>query len=297
MNDGSQWMKPDAKQLRCRLWLARLLVATVGVAGSVPGHAAEAPLPDIRQLMREVEAHQKQLEKVRENYTYNSLQTTQDVDANGQVTKTESEEFNDFFVNGHIIERKVKQDGQPLSSGEDRKETARITKLVEKAQKTPPGQPLDGPAISVSRLLEIMDVVNPRRVEFRGRQTIVFDFVGRKDARTHGMAEDASKKLKGSVWIDEADRQVAHMEVAFVDNFHIVGGLFANIQKGSSFRFDQAPVQDGLWLPTGGEGNVQARVLLFKNMRQHVVEKDYDFKRFQVDAEQSKQAAAVPAKH
>jgi len=297
MSYGSQRVKPKAKHLGCRFWSAGLLAAAAVAAMAMPGPAGEAPLPDIRQLMREVEAHQKQLEKVRENYTYNSLQTTQDVDANGHVTKTESEEFNDFFVNGHIIEREVKRDGQPLSSGEDKKETERITKLVEKAQKTPPGQPLDGPAISVSRLLEIMDVVNPRRTEFRGRPTIVFDFVGRKDAKTHGMAEDASKKLKGTVWIDETDRQVAHMEVAFVDNFRIVGGLFANIQKGSSFRFDQAPVQDGLWLPTGGEGNVQARVLLFKNMRQHVIEKDYDFKRFQVDAEQSKQAAAVPAKH
>ena len=42
--------------------------------------------------MREVEEHQKQLDKVRENYTYTSLQTTQDMDANGQVKKTETRE-------------------------------------------------------------------------------------------------------------------------------------------------------------------------------------------------------------
>ncbi len=117
-----------------------------------------------------------------------------------------------------------------------------MTKLVEKAEKTPPGQPLEGPTISVSRLLEIMDVRNPRREMYRGRPTIVFDFIGRKDAKTHGLAEDASKKLQGTVWIDEADRQVAHLEVSFNDNFRVAGGLFANIQKGSNFWFDQAPV-------------------------------------------------------
>jgi len=269
-------------------WLMGAVLLTVQVG------AADAPLPDIRVLMHEVEAHQKQLEKIRENYTYNSVLTIQDVDSGGQVRKTESQEYNDFFVHGHVIEREVKKDGQPLSSHEEQKEAERVTKLVEKAQETPSDEPLDGPSITVSRLLDIMDVRNPRRVNYRGRPTIVFDFVGRKDAKTHGIVEDASKKLSGTVWVDEADRQVSHLEVRFDDNFHVAGGLLANVEKGSSFRFDQAPVADGLWLPTGGEGNVQARVLLFKNLRQHVTERDFDFKRFSVETEQSKQAAAKP---
>ena len=135
-----------------------------------------------------------------------------------------------------------------------------------------------------------------RRENFRNRPTIVFDFIGRKNAKTHGLAEDASKKLKGTIWIDEADREVAHMEVMFVDNFHVAGGLLANIQKGSSFRFDQAPVDGGLWLPTGGEGNLQARIVLVKSMRQRFSERNYDYKRFQVDAEQNKDAKVVTPK-
>src|SRR3984957_11186165 len=94
-----------------------------------------APLPDVHQLMREVAEHQKQLDKVRESYTYTSLQTTQDLDASGKVTKTESTENEDFFVNSHVIERVVKKNGQPLSENEEKKETERVTKLVEKAQK------------------------------------------------------------------------------------------------------------------------------------------------------------------
>jgi hypothetical protein len=248
------------------------------------------PLPDIRQLMEQVQAHQRQLDKVRESYTYTSMQTTQDIGADGQVKKSETEEHEDFFVNGHIIERAVKKDGRPLSDHDQQKETERVTKLVEKAEKTPPGQALEGPTISVSRILEIMDVHNERRVTFRGRPAIVFDFVGRKDAKTHGLAEDASKKLQGTIWIDEADRQVAHLEVSFIDNFHVVGGLFASIQKGSNFRFDQEPVNGELWLPTGGEGTMQARVLLLKNLRQHFIERDYDYKRFRVETQQARDA-------
>jgi hypothetical protein len=254
------------------------------------------PLPDIRELMKEVQAHQKVVEKERENDTYTSLITTQDLDPGGKVVKTQSEEDENFFVNGHLIARMVKKDGQALSQNEEQKETDRVTKLVEKAQNTPPEQPLEGQTVSISRLLEIMDVRNPRRENYHGRPAIVFDFIGRKDAKTHGMIEDASKKLQGTIWIDEADRQVAHLEVSFNDNFRVAGGVFATVDKGSNFHFDQAPVGGGVWLPTGGEGGMQARLLLFKNLRQHFIERDYDFKRFSVDTQQSKEAKPVGAR-
>jgi hypothetical protein len=267
-------------------------------APAMAQHGAEegvsSPLPDIRALMLEVQAHQKELEKVRENYTYSSLQTTQDIDSNGQVKKTETEEGEDFFVNGHVIERTVKKNGQPLSDSEQQKETERVTKQVEKAEKTPPDQPMEGQGISIGRVLEIMDVRNPRREVFRGRAAIVFDFAGRKDVKTHGLAEDASKKLQGTMWIDEADRQVAHMEVSFTDSFRVAGGLVASVEKGSSFRFDQSLVNGEIWLPTGAEANFQAKVLLLKNVRQHVTERDSDYKRFHVDAQGSKDAKVVP---
>jgi hypothetical protein len=269
---------------------AVLLAISLSSYAATGLNGQERPIPEPRQLMKEVLEHQKSLEKVRENYTYTSLHTVQDADSNGRVTKTEMREGEDFFVNGHIIERTTKKNGQPLSGRDLDKETERVTKLVEKAQKTPSGQSIEGQSISVSRVLEIMDVRNPRRETYRGRQTIVFDFVGRKDAKTHGLVEDASKKLQGTIWVDESDRQVAHMEVSFVDNFKIAGGIFASIQKGSNFRFDQAPVNQGLWLPTGGEGSMQAKVLMLKNMRQHFLERDYDYKVFSVDAQQQKDA-------
>jgi hypothetical protein len=275
-----------------------LAAGLVGILSALCGSAqtpANTPLPDIRQLMQEVMQHQKQLEKVRESYTYSSTQTIQDVDSNGRVTKTETTENEDFFVNGHAIERTVKKNGQPLNEHEQQKETERVTRLVEKAEKTPSDQSLEGPSIRISRILEIMDITNTRREMYRGRPAIVFDFVGRKDAKTHGLAEDASKKLKGTMWVDEADREVAHADVSFIDNFHVAGGLLANVQKGSNFHFDQAPVESQFWLPTGGEGTLQARVLLLKNMREHFTERDYDYKRFKVETQEAKDAKVVSA--
>ena len=266
------------------------LILLLCPAATLP--AQQPPIPDIRTLITEVAEHQKQLEKVRENYTYHSTSITEDIDSSGKITKTETEESEVFFVNGHRIERTVKKDGKPLNDHDQQKEQERIQKLVEKAASTPPDKPLEGrnESVSISSLLTIMDVSNPRRETFRGRPTIIFDFAGRHDAKTHGLAEDASKKIAGTLWIDERDREVARMEARFTDNFHVAGGLLANIQKGSSFVFDQAPVNNEIWFPTGAEGHVEARVLLLKGVREHFVERDSNYERFHVDAEPAKDA-------
>jgi hypothetical protein len=262
---------------------------------SGPNPPGQAAIPGGRKLMLEVVEHQKQLEKIRENYTYRSVFTDDQVDSKGQVQKTETEEREVFFVNTHRIERTVKKNGKPLNDHDQQKEQDRVNKLLEKAQKTPPGEPLDSQeTVSITHLLDIMEVSNPRREVFRGRSTLIFDFAGRHDAKTHGLAEDASKKLAGTLWVDERDRQVAHMEARFTDNFHVAGGLLANVQKGSSFYFDQAPVNGEIWFPTGAEGRVEARVMLLKGIREHFVEKDSDYQRFTVDAETSKTATVVP---
>lgn len=278
-------MKSNFGRLFAGVFLMSTLFTTAAAQAEDSSAPASSPARlDLRQLLRHVEDHQKQVESLREDYTYDCLETNQQIDSDGQVKKTTTEKREEFFVNGHMIGRVVERNGQSLSQSDTQKEDQRIAGLVVKAQKTPPDQRLEGPNITVSRVLELMDLRNPRRETFRGRPTIVFDFVGRKDIKTHGMMEDASKKLRGTVWIDEGDLQVAHLEVMVDDNFHIAGGLLASVEKGSNFRFDQVRVNADLWLPVGSEANMQARVLLIKNLRERLVQHDFGFKRFSVEA-------------
>src|SRR5271167_1602280 len=111
--------------------------------------AAGPPIPDIPTLMLQIQAHQRELDKVKENYTFKEIQQTDDLDSNGKVKKTETEENEIFFVNGHHIERLVKKNGKELSSDEQKKEQERVTKEVEKAQKLDPGKSMEGGEVSI----------------------------------------------------------------------------------------------------------------------------------------------------
>lgn len=268
--------------------LAILALAT----GSASGQASQPPIPDVPTLMKQVEDHQKKLDQVRENYTYREIVITHELDKNGNIKKNESEENDVFFVNGHEIQRKVKKDGKDLSADEQKKEQEHVVKDVEKASKTPPGQSLDKNEVSVSRLLSIMKVSNPRREQMDGRSVIAFDFVGDPHAKTHGMAEDASKKLSGTIWVDENDREVRHMVARFDDNFHLGFGLFS-IGKGSTFAFDQKLVNNELWLPTAAQIHIVAHAIGIIGWRGDIAVTDKDYQKFHADAMQQPGATVV----
>jgi outer membrane lipoprotein-sorting protein len=278
--------------MKFHLLTAIFALATVSAAAQ----STAAPLPDVPTLMKQVEEHQHKLDQVRENYTYQEIVVTHELDKDGNVKKNESEENNVFFVNGHEIQRKVKKNGKDLSDGEQKKEQERVEKDVEKASKTPSDQSLDKDEITVSRLLQIMKVSNPRREQMDGRSVIAFDFVGDPHAKTHGMAENASKKISGTIWVDEKDREVRRMNARFDDNFHLGFGLFS-VGKGSAFIFDQKLVNNELWLPTTAQAHIVAHAIGIIGYRADIAVTDKDYQKFHADAAQQPGADIVKPAH
>ena len=210
---------------------------------------------------------------------------TDELGKNGAVSRTDQEERNVFFVNGYRIARLVRRNGKELNEGESKSEQDRVSRLIEKDMKAPPGHSYNrrGENAGISQILPLMKISNPRRISLNGRSTLAYDFVGDPHAKAHGMAEDAAKKIAGTVWVDEADREVARLEARFDDTFRIGGGFVASIQKGTSLIFEQSPLGRELWMPTASEIHLAARELLVKGVRQNIHIKDSDFRRFDVD--------------
>jgi hypothetical protein len=279
--------------MRSNPWLAAgALLLSLGWGGV---HASEqAALPDAATMLREVEAHQKQLDKVRENYTFRALQTTRQLDSSGNTKKIETEEHEVFFVNGNRVQKLVRKDGKELTPDQAAKEQQRVNKEVLKI--TQPGYTNpDKDDITVARLLQIVTFSRPRRIRLNGRDTIAFDFVGDEHAKTHGRGEDALKKVSGAIWIDEADREVTRMNATLDENYHVGFGLLASIAKGSNVVFDQALIRNEAWLPTAIALHLQARAFLVAGIRADVDIRFDQYRKFQTDAVQQPGATATPA--
>ena len=275
---------------------SRLLLAALPLFAAVPLAAqSPAPLPDVPTLLQQVRDHQRQMESVQENYTFHESDLVQELNRNGSVKKTETEEYEIFYVNTHEVRRMIRKDGKPLDAGEEKKEQERVTKYVEKAQQTPPGQAPNGEVVlSVSRILAMAQVSAPRRETLDGRGAIAFDFTGDPHARAHNLAEEAARRTSGTVWVDEKDRQVRRLVAHLTDNVHGGFGL-VSLGKGSNLTFDQKLVNNELWLPTGATVYLVAHAIGVFGVRANVQITDDDYRKFHADAQQQPGVTVAPA--
>jgi hypothetical protein len=246
------------------------------------------PLPDIPALMRAVEANQRNSESLQKNYIYHSTQIAQQSDGHGGVKKTETREFEIFWINGVPVRRLLRKDGKDLSPDELKDENERIDKQAAKARERRDRADADGKEtdphghdeITVSRLLELGSFTNPRRVSLNDRDTIAVDYAGDPKAKTRNRSEEVIRDLQGTVWIDEQDQVLAQVEGHFLNTFKIAGGLVANIQKGTSFSLEMKKVNGEVWLPALASGRGAMRVMLFFSFNGEGRMIDSDYRKF-----------------
>jgi len=257
---------------------------------------SQVQLPDLKKLFQEIDANQKQIDKIKENYAGTNVEEETEFDKTGKVTKTEVKEYTFFYLNGDEVSTLVKKDGKPLSDDEQKKENEKTQKRIEEIQKSEKKKEAkeekakeegketkgkDDPGIEV--FLRVSQFVNPRRERFRGQDVLVFDFEPNPEYKPKNMEEKVVKELAGVVWVDEKAHDVARLEAYFVGDVRIAGGLLANLQKGTSFSFEQAYLNNEVWLPTYLEAHIGVRVLLVKGIKVNVVTRYSDYKRFNVE--------------
>ena len=278
---------------------------------------SQVKLPDLKKLFEEIDANQKEIDKIKENYSGTQVEEETEYDKAGKISKKESNEYTFFYLNGDEITTLVKKDGKPLSDEAQKKENEKTQKRIEQAQKREKKKEEkeekkeekakeegkeekdnDDPGIEV--FLRVCQFVNPRRERFRGQDVLVFDFEPNPEYQPKKLEERVVKELAGVVWVDEKAKDVVRLEAYFVGDLHIGAGVLANVQKGTSFVFEQAYINNEVWLPTYLEAHIGVRFLLVKGFRVNVSTKYSDYKRFNVETLNTiykpKEVESAPAK-
>src|ERR1700730_16437064 len=244
---------------------------------------SQVQLPDLKALFKEIDGNQKSIDKLKENYAGTRTEEETEYDKTGKITKRELRESTFFYLSGHEVSTLVKKDGKPLSQEEQKKENERVQKEIqdiekrdakreakEEKAKAQGKEKKDEEEVGIETFLRACQFVNPRRERFRGQDVLVFDFEPNPDFKPHKLGEKVVHELAGVVWIDEKARDVARLEAYFVGDFRFGGGLIANLQKGTSFGFEEA--------------HVGVRVLLVKAFKVNEVTRYSDYKKFNVES-------------
>jgi len=250
--------------------------------------AEDRPLPDVAKLLLDIEKNQMAVENILKQYTCHLSEEEEKTDSSGLVTSRSVKEYDMFYIGEDAVRHLLAKDGKPLEGDEKKKEDERFNKDFDEKKKKqtelendPKKQAKrdEEEQAQISDFLRAERFSNPRRELFRGQEVIVFDFAPNPDYKPKNLIESIVQKLSGALWVDEQARDVARLEARFHDNVKIGGGILASLAKGSNLVFEQAMVNDEVWLPSYSEVHAAARVAFFK-VKQNEIDRYSDYKKF-----------------
>ncbi len=252
------------------------------VVPSAPPSSAEParPLPELHALMHAVIAQQTSAENAARDYIYREAFRVDKLDGNGAVKQSEVWEQDVFVVDGVEVHKKISRDGKPLSEDEQKKENARVDKEIEKGRKKKAKEEekdadLEGET-QLSKMLAAGSFANERRETHSSRETILIDFIGDPKARTRMPIHE----VKGTIAVDEATDAITSLKGEFFNDWKLLGGLIAKIDKGTKFSLNNTRVNDEVWLPAEFHLEGEARVLLLFSGHVRVQITDSDYRKF-----------------
>ncbi|HET8678302.1 MAG TPA: hypothetical protein VFO63_21050 [Blastocatellia bacterium] len=292
-------IKSGARELNVTMDRVEHNAAVDETAFRYPQVEGARPLPDLESLFKAVIANQEKVEEMRERYSFRALETERKLEKDGRVKETETKVYDVTPVAGEFVERLISVNGKELTAAEREKEDRRVQKEVEDAIKrrekrlkkeeqaraSGKKEEDDDDDITILDFLRISEVTSVRREVFRGHEVIAFDFEPRKGFKPKNRAETIVSKLAGTTWVDENARQIVRLEARLTNSFKMGGGLLASISPSSAFAFEQEKVGDEVWLPSYGEANISARIMLFAKFNRSMERRYSDYKKYQIDSD------------
>lgn len=253
---------------------------------------------DVTALFKRVLNNQEVLEQRVSDYTFTLTETTREIGNDGMVSSKTVNVYEVYpLSNEEHAQRLVRVNDRELSEREKRDEERRFRRFIEdfekkkqreqeREQRKSEAQKAREKAKSakenedaISSILRVSEIFNPRLETLRGRPVIVCDFRPQPNYKPKNGEEKTLQRFSGTIWIDEADKEISRMEAWLNSNLNVAGGLLASMKEGSTLIFEQTRTAEGVWLPLSAEFNARFRLLLFGlNMS---VENQYgDYKRF-----------------
>ena len=173
---------------------------------------------------------------------------------------------------GTAIDRKlVERDGKPVPDAKIERRTLTLRDSARQERRTR----RSGLDDSIAMLEFALD----RRETVRGRTMIVVTFKPKADARPETSQGRIARVFSGSVWVDEAQKQVTRIEATTIDDLSMGLGLVARLNEGTKATVIREQVDGNIWLPTSIRFTGTGRAMLFRRLNIDQRIEWFDYKR------------------
>ena len=207
--------------------------------------------------------------KLKDEYLYTQRQDKRDLLADGSVKSQTSVTMRRDPWEEQLVTRVISKEGKDLSAEEQAKQEERLRKQVIELRRQPP-QPRIEVQTWMNELPEALDFRKAGTEPRNGRMVEVFDFQPRPGYQAKQARARAFEKVKGRVWVDREEVEVARMEVIVVDTINIGFGVIGKLEKGTQFEVERKKWEIGIWHEEWQKVRFDVRLMLVKSLRQEI---------------------------
>ncbi len=246
----------------------------------------------IQALIRLCAENDLENDKRQRDYTYVESQEMRRLDGKGQVKSTETETYDVMEIYGEQVQKLIAKNGKPLSAKDAQKEDDKIQKLIDKrkneseeARKKRLAKAEKDREDELQFVREVADAYSFTFVgieKLDGRDNYVIDAEPKPGYQPVHKEAKILPKLRGRLWIDKNDSQIAKLDVQVIDTVSF-GLLLARLHQGSRIIVENTRVNDEVWLQQHVAVTVDVRVALLKDFNIDWDATDRDYKKFRTD--------------
>ncbi|MGH9507440.1 MAG: hypothetical protein ACRD13_10995 [Terriglobales bacterium] len=180
-----------------------------------------------------------------------------------------------YYVNGRAVATEIALGGKPLGpkglAAQHRVAAQRAAQLALRPPPRPGMLEFQGHDYPFAQLAQDFDYGPGKVVQWHGRTTWVYPAYPNPNAPHRSRAEDVLLGSEGSVWIDARNLHLVRVKMHTFRPVKYFGGLLATVHA-ASLDLQLEPVAPAVWLPRRIAFQVNATILLFKQLRESKIE-------------------------
>jgi hypothetical protein len=223
------------------------------------------------------------------NYTFLERVEERRYGRSGNLASKEIQTYEFMVLAGRPYGKLVERDDKSLPEKETRKEQENLDKESAKRQRESASDKAkqDQDRIEQRRYLrevpEAFDLTLAGTDQIGGRPVWIIAAQPKPGYKPKLKRADILTKLRGKIWVDQADYQWVKAEVEVINPISFGFGL-VRLAPGSVLNFDQVRVNEEVWLPAHISVRADARVAYLRKLREELDITYRDYKKFQADS-------------
>ena len=244
-----------------------------------------------KSLVQRVAENEKRNRLLEMSYVYEVTRQKISLGKNSEALESESHTFEVTPLEDGDYRRLIKKNGQPLSEKEARKEQQKLDESIQKRAHLSKSEreKLERKRSERRRKeeqfwdegLKAFDLALSGEENLEGRKLLIFVVTPRASYVPRDSDLSILKKIKGKIWVDEAEAQINRAEIEFIEDFKLGAGFLAKVNRGSTLKVWQRKVNDEAWFPYHSEVIANGRILVFKGFNLKFVSDFSNYRKFE----------------